>query len=146
MNRLTFCIAPTFLFPTFQLTVMIRSVLYVDNDVDDHEIFCETIHRLNPETLCAVLPDGKQALAYLENTILLPDYIFLDVNMPIMGGVEFLQRVKKSDRFKKIPIIMYSTTKDHEAVELCKRLGALDFIVKASTMLGVETSLRKYIG
>ncbi len=63
-----------------------------------------------------VAGDGEQALAYLEKTTSgvepRPGLILLDLNMPVMNGIEFLKVVKADDRFKNIPIIVLTTSKE----------------------------------
>lgn len=58
--------------------------------------------------------DGKEALHCLKN-VDLPDLILTDLNMAGMGGEEFLTRVKKDARTKKVPVIVISGVDDLEA-------------------------------
>ncbi len=61
-----------------------------------------------------------------ENTFLL----LLDINMPLMDGVEVLQNMKKDEILKKIPVIMLTTTDDPREVEKCYALGCNVYITK----------------
>jgi len=75
----------------------------------------------------------------------LPDIIFLDLNMPIMNGTEFLQKIKTIDRLKDIPVVIFSTTSDERATQHVKRLGAMDFITKPDKIKDWRTVLKPFI-
>ena len=60
-----------------------------------------------------------------------PDFIFLDINMPKVNGIECLIKLKSDSRLKRIPVIIYSTTSDENEVRKIMMLGAHDFISKA---------------
>jgi CheY-like chemotaxis protein len=122
-----------------------QKILYVDDDPDDHEIFLEVLKSVNPSVKCTIAVDGIDALEKLNSTDSLPDYIFLDFNMPRMNGLQMLRELRKYDRFRNLKVVMYSTTRmDHEAEE-CKRLGAIDFIVKAPSISELKQNLIKLI-
>ncbi|RNC85426.1 MAG: response regulator [Balneola sp.] len=56
--------------------------------------------------------NGKEGLKWLsENSTNLPGLILLDLNMPVMDGFEFLEEIKKDDEFKKIPVVIMTTSK-----------------------------------
>ena len=84
--------------------------LLVDDDPDDQEVFLTALADVSTSALCLVAPDGDRALELLYNEETMPDYIFLDLNMPRMNGFEFLAALKKSKILKNIPVIVYSTT------------------------------------
>ncbi|HSV56023.1 MAG TPA: response regulator [Magnetospirillaceae bacterium] len=72
--------------------------------------------------------NGKTALATLAAGI--PDLIVLDVNMPEMGGIEFLEERGRNPAWKPIPVIVL-TTKDEAALrEKIQSLGASRFLAK----------------
>ena len=107
------------------------NVLVVDDDSDDVELFQDAIHELCPEIVCWSAKDGQEGLRLLnEELVVLPDYIFLDVNMPLMGGKECLARIKNNARLKTIPVFMCSTTSNDNEIRALKKLGAKDFVVK----------------
>ncbi len=59
--------------------------------------------------------DGEAALEYLEeNEGKIPCIIILDINMPRMNGIEFLKIIKEDDRFKRIPVIVLTTSKEQQ--------------------------------
>ena len=64
--------------------------LLVDDDPDDQEVFLTALSDVSSTALCLVAPDGDRALELLHHEETIPDYIFLDLNMPRMNGFEFL--------------------------------------------------------
>ena len=120
-------------------------VLIIDDDPDDIQISREALVAIDPSILCLTAKDGEDAWEVLKKESALPDYIFADVNMPVMDGKEFLIHVKNSMRFRTIPVIIFSTsTNDKEIVEL-KKLGAKEFIVKPYSFDKLVQSIRSVI-
>jgi CheY-like chemotaxis protein len=110
-----------------------KQILLVDDDIDDHEIFCMALENLENCYKCIFAKDGIEALEILKNEeIFIPDIIFLDLNMPRMNGIECLYEIKKNHRTSHIPVIMYSTSSDPKIVEGVKDLGASEYLVKPS--------------
>jgi CheY-like chemotaxis protein len=60
----------------------------------------------------------------------IPDIILLDLNMPKMSGREVLKKLKTDPRFRAIPVIILTTSKEVEDVKLCYALGANSYITK----------------
>lgn len=105
-------------------------ILFVDDDPDDFEMFCEALRSLDNHAKCLHAWDGQEAIDLLRNEMIMPHYIVLDVNMPRMDGKECLIKIKKDPQLKDIPVIFYSTTSDPLEIEKCKNLGAKHFVVK----------------
>jgi CheY-like chemotaxis protein len=109
------------------------NLLIIDDDQDDVELFKEAVHELNPEISVWSAHDGSHGIKMLtDELVVLPDFIFLDVNMPIMGGQECLGKIKATSRLRAIPVFMYSTTRNDREIVQYQKLGAEDFIVKPS--------------
>jgi CheY-like chemotaxis protein len=105
-------------------------VFYADDDTEDCELFEEALREIDSELVPVIAKDGKQALTLLEIMPVLPDYIFLDINMPVVDGKKCLIEIKKNPRLKDIPVIMYSTTSDTNEIQQYYKLGAHDFLIK----------------
>ena len=73
--------------------------------------------------------DGSDALAQLSAGTK-PALIVLDVNMPKMGGIEFLQSLRKQSEFAAVPIVMLTTEGQPQLMQQAKALGAKGWIVK----------------
>ncbi|HEU5145162.1 MAG TPA: response regulator [Chryseosolibacter sp.] len=109
-------------------------LLIVDDDEEDRELFCEAVKQLNSRVECHEAVDGEDALTLLTEKGYRPDYIFLDLNMPRINGVEFLKTLKKVDAVKDTPVIIYTTSKRAEDKEQMKKLGAVHFISKPHSL------------
>lgn len=105
-------------------------VLNVDDDQEDREFFCEALREIDPSIVCLVAASGMDALSLLQRQDTLPDYIFLDINMPMMDGKQCLKALKSIPELESIPVIMYSTSTDTREIRECYKLGAVDFLIK----------------
>ncbi|RMD94794.1 MAG: response regulator [Calditrichaeota bacterium] len=82
--------------------------------------------------------DGQEALDYLygrngfedKGLAAKPDIILLDINMPRVDGLEVLERIKKDDNLKNIPVIMLTTTNNQREIDRSYKLGANSYITK----------------
>jgi CheY-like chemotaxis protein len=119
-------------------------VLYAEDDLEDLDIFCEVLEQIDPSVRCLSARDGREALELLDNAIILPDYIFLDINMPAMDGKVCLKHLKKDDRFKNIPVIIYTTSNSKKDIELCMQLGAREYIQKPNSIKEAVDKLSKF--
>jgi CheY-like chemotaxis protein len=106
-------------------------LLYIDDDAEDVELFLEAMEEINPGVKCVAAANGKQGLSLLDT--LLPDYIFLDINMPIMNGRETLRHLKSNDRWRNIPVCIVSTTRNPDEIDSFLQIGAKHFLVKPNT-------------
>jgi CheY-like chemotaxis protein len=120
------------------------TILFIDDDTDDKEIFLEAINAIDPEIECESATNGQEALIMLESGADLPQYIFLDINMPVMDGKAFLQAIKERNRLKNIPVVIYSTTEDKEEIKKLRSLGA-EYIGKPTSFEVLKKSLSKYL-
>ncbi|MEO6668270.1 MAG: response regulator, partial [Ferruginibacter sp.] len=108
-----------------------KTILMIDDDVDDQEIFFHALERSDKSVNCVFANDGIHALEKIDaEESFVPDFIFIDLNMPRMNGRECLINIKKIERFKNVPVYMYSTAADAKTIAANKELGAADFIVK----------------
>jgi CheY-like chemotaxis protein len=118
----------------------------VDDDMDDHEIFKSALAKVDEDLELITAVNGYEALTLLTTANILPDYIFVDLNMPRMGGLQFLKEIKKSDKLKNIPVIIYTTSSNPMDAAKTKELGAVSFITKPSRFSELCSLLRSLIG
>ena len=69
-----------------------------------------------------------------ENISFVPDYIFLDINMPRMNGLQCLPEIKKLPHLRDAKVIMYSTSSDEDIQQTTRQLGADEFLVKPAKL------------
>lgn len=102
----------------------------VDDDADDTLLFDEIISEVAPTFQFTSAVDGQEALDNLRNGTPLPDLIFLDLNMPRMGGKECLLQLKTDEQLQHIPVIMFTTSSQSKDIEETMMNGAICFITK----------------
>lgn len=103
--------------------------LLVDDDSDDSDLIVEVLNEIDPTVNYTYAMDGPEALLLLEEGYI-PGIIFLDINMPGMNGWQCLMKFKANERFKDIPVVMYSTSSYQHEIEKAFDLGALAFFTK----------------
>lgn len=121
-----------------------HNILLIDDDQDDHEIFLAAVEKISVKLVYSARTSANEALEQLAADLLKPDLIFLDLNMPVMNGQEFLMAVKKNEKLKHIPVIIFSTTSNRKTIQQVKDLGAIDFITKPDkfdSLVGVLQSV-----
>ena len=107
----------------------------IDDDPDDQEIFAMTLQEVNQSFLCVTANNGIQALEKLSAQVsFVPDFIFLDLNMPLMSGKDCLVEIKKAAHLKQVPVIIYSTSSHQKDVDDVKKIGAAHFLIKPSNI------------
>lgn len=119
-----------------------KECLLIDDDVDDQEIFEMCVEKISGEINFKGLTDSVNAISILTtDTAYTPDYIFLDVNMPKMNGMQCLAVLRQIERLNACKIFMYSTTSDEEMVAKSKKQGAADFIIKPARAAELKEKL-----
>ncbi|MDR6570205.1 Response regulator receiver domain-containing protein [Chitinophaga ginsengisegetis] len=109
------------------------SVLLIDDDIDDRMIFGEVLKELAPDIIYHEAINGEDALFKLNNN-LVPDLIFLDLNMPRIDGKQFLAEIQQQDHLKHIPIVIYTTSSHESDKKETRELGASYFLTKPNSL------------
>ena len=118
--------------------------MLVEDDPEDQEFFLEALHSVSSNTGCYAVSNGEEALFTLLQEGFKPDWIFTDLNMPRMGGLEFLKILKGIEKFKHIPVIVYSSDHSEAQIEKAKGLGAT--AIYSKTRPGaLREILKKYL-
>lgn len=84
-------------------------VLLIDDNLSDNRISQIAFENIGYYTLFAI--NGKDAIIKLTQNDELPDLIFLDLNMPIMNGMEFIKEIKTNEKYSQyanIPIVIFT--------------------------------------
>ena len=112
-------------------------ILMADDDPDDISILEDAIKDLDPHTVLAHVENGRAALDLLNKNYAvghIPSLIVLDLNMPKLNGSETLKAIKNDERFKGIPVIIYSTSFNPVEKDRCLLLGAHSYMIKPSSL------------
>lgn len=120
--------------------------LLIDDDIDDQEIFLMALNEVRTPVHCIVTNDCIDGLKKLSPAAsYAPDYIFLDVNLHKMDGIECLQEIKKMEHLGNCDVIMFSTTADAKVIRQCLDLGASRFLVKPPRLTTLIDELAKIL-
>jgi len=107
-----------------------RTVVLIDDDHDDYEIFSMALTEADPAVKCIYFDSAKEAFTRLtEENHPLPDYVFLDLNMPGMNGLQFLEQIKQSS-ISHLPVVIYSTSILPSHRDRINELGVANSFVK----------------
>ena len=110
-------------------------ILLVEDNPRDVRLVREALaeHALECEVLTA--SDGEQALRMLRREgeharLPMPNLVLLDINLPVVNGLEVLEAIKKDARLRTIPVLMLSTSAADTDVARCYELHANSYLVK----------------
>ena len=116
----------------------------IDDDIDDREMFEIAVQGLEKTIEVHAATDCSEALRMLRTEDrFVPDFIFLDLNMPGLGGKECLPEIKKIPRLSHVPVIIYSTSSTQNDRRETLSLGAADYIIKEPSIAQLRSSLTR---
>jgi CheY-like chemotaxis protein len=106
-------------------------LILADDDEDDCFFFKEIIGEINVSTIVTVVHDGVQLMKLLRaEGAIMPDALFVDMNMPLKSGMECLTEIKQDDYLKNVPVIVYSTALEQNMVDILYLKGANFYVRK----------------
>lgn len=117
-----------------------KTIVYVDDDEDDRDIFREVMRDVNPDLKLVLAKDGQDALAKLQE--LIPICMFIDMNMPRMNGIQLLTILKDDPALANIPAFILTTALTPSQTHELKSLGARDYLIKPSGFEEFKSLLR----
>ncbi|MEO7306170.1 MAG: response regulator [Ferruginibacter sp.] len=111
------------------------NILLADDDTDDCLFFQQALSALAEPVNFSAVYDGEQLMQLLmHETVQLPDILFLDLNMPRKNGFECLTEIKKQERLKGLPVVIFSTSGAHEHMSILFKTGANVYIRKPDNL------------
>lgn len=126
-----------------------RFILIAEDDADDRYLMKTALEETGITEVVEYVENGVEVMSFLESIneengeLNYPQFILLDLNMPKMDGREVLKKIKSNDSFRKIPVIVFSTTKNQLEVKRCYDLGANTYIVKPVTYDSLVDTIRE---
>ncbi|MBN1785628.1 MAG: response regulator [Candidatus Methanofastidiosa archaeon] len=130
-----------------------RGVLVIEDNITDGLVIRRTLSKYIDEEI-NVVRDGTEALSFLakvlkgslDSEMMLPRLITLDLNMPKMNGFEFIERFKKNDQTKDIPIIVLTSSQLPDEIKRAYSLGANSYVVKPTDHEKFEQTIEVIYG
>ncbi len=126
------------------------TILLVEDDPGHTRLIEKNLRRANIKNEIAFATNGQEALDYLfcEGTYANSKHashllVMLDLNMPVLDGYQVLERMKKDERTKRIPVVILTTTDDHREVRRCYELGCNVYITKPVDYDQFSEAIRK---
>ena len=116
--------------------------MIIDDDADDREIFGEALRQLDPALELVSCESGEAAFMLLLKGAVKPDFIFLDMNMPGMNGRQCLIKFRAHAELHDLPVIIYTTSNRIEDAEEVKRIGAVAFLTKPTSMEVLKQAIK----
>lgn len=123
----------------------IKNIFLTEDDSDDREFFTEALNEIDPEINCHFAQNGKETLTKLRETNLLPDVLFLDLNMPLMNGLECLSKIKNDKRLSQLPVVIFTTSQNPDDVQATHQLGANVFLNKPANIRDLVLKLKRIL-
>src|SRR6476660_2942436 len=111
-------------------------ILIAEDDADDRFLLKTAFEESGYKNTLKFVENGVELIKHLKevtqrkNNDEFPGFILLDLNMPKKDGREVLKEIKENKIFKKIPVIVFSTTKNENEISKCYELGANSYVVK----------------
>ena len=114
--------------------------------VEDNKIALMGIKKVlseYPDIEITTAENGLVALEFLAlNPSELPHLILLDLNMPIMNGIEFLQEIKRNESLRTLPVIIHTTSFNSSELKKCEDLGICGYFVKELDMVKYKSNIK----
>ncbi|MEO7768230.1 MAG: response regulator [Ferruginibacter sp.] len=126
-----------------------RLILIAEDDADDRYLMKTALEETGIVGEVKYVENGVEVISYLDSiiedggSVNYPQFILLDLNMPKMDGREVLKKLKSTDVYRKIPVIIFSTTKNQMEVKRCYDLGANTYVVKPVSYDTLVSTIRE---
>lgn len=124
---------------------MTKSCLFVNSDPVDQSTFIEALADVSPETLCMIASDDAEALDIMKADNLAPDVIIIDLEMPGIDAMRFLNGVKNIESLRDVPVIVHCQHPNAYAVMKLKEMGAFAIYYRPYEYWGICNILNLYL-
>jgi len=129
-------------------------ILIAEDDADDRFLFKTAFEEKGYEDQIEFVENGIELWKFLvdiekrdPDKRTYPSFILLDLNMPKKDGRDVLREIKQHPVFRKIPVVVFTTTNSENEVKRCYELGANTYVVKPvsfDSLLKVVEEIRMY--
>ncbi|SDD87775.1 response regulator [Kordiimonas lacus] len=122
-------------------------ILLVEDSEADVRVTKRAFKKLGVDNPVHHCEDGRRAINYLAMSRRpsgnrWPSLVLLDLNLPGVDGREVLRTIKDDDRYKSIPVVIFSTSDDERDVQDCYALGANSFVKKPHDLNGFVDAIQ----
>ena len=108
------------------------TILLVEDNSDDQKMTLRALSKADTPPKVDVVQDGPAALDYFfgEETHPLPSLVLLDLKLPMLNGLEVLERLRADERTKKVPVVVLTSSDETPDIDKAYELGANSYICK----------------
>jgi CheY-like chemotaxis protein len=122
---------------------MKTNVFLAEDDIDDIAFFTDIISEISSSISVTVAKNGLELMSLLETAQQHPDFIFLDLNMPVKTGFECINEIRSNDKWKSVKIVILSTSSYREQTKDVYKLGADLYLQKPNSYSTFKEILSK---
>lgn len=122
---------------------MNTKIYLVEDDSDDIELFTTIISEISSDINITVAKNGLWLMCHLERENQHPDFIFLDLNMPIKTGFECIDEIRSNEKWKSVKIVILSTSSYQEQTKDVYKMGADLYLQKPNSYSEFKDILSK---
>lgn len=108
----------------------VLNILFVEDDTIETIKFKRVLKTLDLKHNIIEAINGEAALELLKTPTLIPDLIIMDLNMPKLSGIEFLNILKQDIVLKYIPCVILTTSGNYKDIKECYEIGIAGYIIK----------------
>ncbi len=127
-----------------------KKILLIEDDPDHAELIIDVLRTENVKKEIILLKDGLEALDYLQKIDIdgngeirsQIDLVILDLNLPKVKGMDVLKFLKNNSRYSSIPVVILSTSADHDTIETAYKNGVNSYITKPISYEGFVEKIR----
>ena len=117
--------------------------MIIDDDEDDRIWLAEAIKEIEPAFKIVDVSSGKDGLSLLgQDDKELPEMIFLDMNMPLMNGLQCLEEIRTQSGLQSIPVVVYTTSPMFSGIDKIKKFEPVLFLTKPSRFKEIVDAVR----
>lgn len=108
------------------------SILLVEDNPDDEKMTLRALAKTDPAPDVEVVRDGPAALEYFfgDEAHALPSLVLLDLKLPMLNGLEVLEQLRGTDRTKRLPVVVLTSSDETPDIQRAYSLGANSYICK----------------
>jgi DNA-binding response OmpR family regulator len=111
----------------------VKKIILIDDDLDEAELFNDALRFIAQDYNFTSFSDGLEALRQISTQEPLPNFIFLDLNMPMLSGKDVLKRLRATRQGENIPVIIYSTSITESDINETEQFKVLEYLQKPET-------------
>ena len=104
-----------------------KKILIVEDDNFVAEVYSTKLLEMGHEVQIA--QNGEEGLSLVEKEK--PDLILLDIIMPVMGGIEMLEDLRRKEEWANIPVILLTNVGEKDSIQKVRNLGVQDYLIKS---------------